>query len=800
MEADDERREGAGAGARPLVALACALGLGTELGLVAAEGHGWTAGAAALALSAAGLGLGARAGVPPWATWILLLAFGRASARHEPRPELAPGTAVAARAWRAEPIVGRWRRRDGGRMGWVEPFDGEDRRAGHALLLEPELVPPRDGTPVVILPGSEVSPWPLGPCAAAGSRARGFRAWSPVAADELVRLGPAPRFPGARALDGWLGALADLRETLGERAASVEGPRSAGLLRALAIGSRDGLAPERADLFARTGTRHLLALSGWHVGLFAVLFVLPLARRTPRGLASLLLRVGLVSLFAVLAGAQTPVLRATLAFVLQQLAALRGRGSRAPPRRPDAASFLGAAFALECLADPAGIRAPALVLSYAATLGLVLGTGPIAEALRPERAAWAGLAPPGPAGLVLARLAAWVRRGLAASLAAVLATLPFVWSLFGELAPAGAGLTVLVVVPFAGLSMLAWSAALVPWSGWRPPAELLARGLYGLLALGDALPGSPWLLPPRPFAALWLATALAFVALRRPWARRPAALAWGLLLLPWSAAPSGLELVALDVGHGTAVVARAPGLEGLVFDAGSRDRRAVASQALLPLLARWEAARVTVVLSHDDLDHASGLARLALRVPVERWLGAAPASAGPEGGPPSGVGPAQGIVRAPHARRGRWLAPSEGGAGPGPHPWDRRLDLAPGRLEVRGDAAELRLALLRGSAQGGNEGSRALELAWHGQRLLLLGDAEETGLTNLAVAPGPLRLLLAPHHGSQAGGLRELLERTPPREVWISAAGPPAIAGELTRRGLAWRWTGRDGPLALRLP
>jgi len=45
-----------------------------------------------------------------------------------------------------------------------------------------------------------------------------------------------------------------------------------------------------------------------------------------------------------------------------------------------------------------------------------------------------------------------------------------------------------------------------------------------------------------------------------------------------------------------------------------------------------------------------------------------------------------------------------------------------------------------------------------------------------------------------------LLERTPPREVWVSASEPPAIGPELERRGIPWRWTGAEGPLALRLP
>ena len=48
---------------------------------------------------------------------------------------------------------------------------------------------------------------------------------------------------------------------------------------------------------------------------------------------------------------------------------------------------------------------------------------------------------------------------------------------------------------------------------------------------------------------------------------------------------------ALDVGHGTAIALRGPGVPALVFDAGSRDRRSVYEEALAPLLARMRKDR-----------------------------------------------------------------------------------------------------------------------------------------------------------------------------------------------------------------
>jgi len=241
-----------------------------------------------------------------------------------------------------------------------------------------------------------------------------------------------------------------------------------------------------------------------------------------------------------------------------------------------------------------------------------------------------------------------------------------------------------------------------------------------------------------------------------------ALVAFGVIALPWTAAPRGLELVALDAGHGLALVLRAPGLEALVFDAGSRDRRALASSALLPLLASWDVSASAVALSHPDRDHSSGLARLSERLQIRPWLGA----------------PAQDRVREAHAA----------------------FDLECGTLAWQVRCPLLGLRLLRGSSEGGNEGSRSLFVRWRDEQLLLLGDAEGEGLSNLPLEEHPLRLLLAPHHGSDAPALGRLLQRTPPEEVWISSSEPPVIAAELERRHLRWSWTGRDGPLALCLP
>ncbi|MEW6073960.1 MAG: ComEC/Rec2 family competence protein [Planctomycetota bacterium] len=790
---------------RPLAWLATALALGSGLGLEARDAGlglrtaGLWAGALLAASPAAGFarrvllrhrGIPPRAGVPvrrgprrtlPGALAVLVLAFLRGAATSG--PPLAPGPERVALA-REETLRGRWRPWQGGQRGWLEVGEGGESPAA-GILFACAGPPPEPGAWIAILPGPPPVPWPRGPVPGPSAAPGRFAATAELLPDEWLRIAPPPRSPGG-------GALGRLRDLLRRRLAhrEIEGPRR-GLLSALVLGAQEDTHPALRDLFTRTGTRHLLAVSGLNVVLVAALVLLPAAlvlgrgvgRQRPRAarILAILLPCPFLVAYAGLAGAAAPVVRATLAVSLGLLAPLARRPSpHLPPRRPDPLSLWCAALALECLADPEAVRSIAVRLSYLATLGLIAGTAPFLRLLAPPPREAVDLASPHPVRLVLriagTRLSRAGRGALAASLAAVLATLPAIWSTFAEVAPAGVLATPLAVLPLIPLLLGGWALALAPDlvdPHWLEPFGAL---LQALLEAADRLPDTPSPLPPRPAPLLWLATLAAFAVLAGTapprlagCLRRATAALWALLLLPWSAAPAGLELHVLDVGHGLCAVARAPGLSALVFDAGSRDRRRVADEALLPLLRRWEASRPLVVVSHDQLDHTSALGWLVERIPPGGWIGARPARLG---------------ERFSHSLL--------------------RADPAPGRLRLGGGAGgSLSIEVVRGRADAGNEGSRSLVLRLGKDLVVLAGDAEGEGLAEALAGellPSPVRLLLAPHHGSDTPELSALLARVRPQEVWISSGAPPEIGPELDRRDIPWRWTGRDGPLALFLP
>lgn len=583
------------------------------------------------------------------------------------------------------------------------------------------------------------------------------------ALDTVVRVSPSP-WPASP----W----PSVRSWTSGRLRHLDPESTRPLVRALLIGESASLGAELKDLFTRLGLRHLLALSGLHVGLLAVLLgsalgaMIPLlsGRRLPRSTA-VWTRALPILIYIPLAGAGAPVTRAGAALVFTAWASTIDGG-----RRPDGRSLWGAALLYECTLDPGAGSRIGVQLSYLATLGLMTLAAPWARLLE------SGLPKPAPIAAVRGSMGSWVGalsirtrsvlvHGIAASLAASLPTAPVILEEFGEWSWVGLVFTA-PCVPFLGLLLAGgWCEVLVPGS-MGPLLDLVVEVLVNAFGLLDSLPGTPHVLPIRPFlavAAVAVPSAARLVGYRlRPIAGRLATVLAGALCLPWAAAPSDLRVDALDVGHGTAVVLRAPGVDGWIFDAGSRGRRGVDRRGLLPYLRRHEIDRPVISLSHLHRDHASALPWIVERFPPDLWVGPVP--------------------------------PELTQRLPGDcEVLDPRPPGAP--IPTRGPLA---IEVLRGTTLPGNEGSRSLSIELRGRRILLCGDAEEEGLARVLRGghlSAPVHLLLLPHHGSEGSHLGRLLEKLDPREVWISADPPAPVIPELDRRGLSWRCTALHGPL-----
>jgi len=190
-----------------------------------------------------------------------------------------------------------------------------------------------------------------------------------------------------------------------ERLGLAEG----GIIPAVLLGDRSGLSAVIKERFARSGTMHLLAISGLHLGV-VVTFVWWLLRvaRAPAGAAAGA-AIAAAVLYALIAGARPPVVRAALMAVLFALAAILYR-------RALALSVVATAALAMLLWRPLEIFDPGFQMSFAAVLGLFYLGRPAARYLQGLVAgdgrlknrllrgalgglgwslgAWAGVAPP----------------------------------------------------------------------------------------------------------------------------------------------------------------------------------------------------------------------------------------------------------------------------------------------------------------------------------------------------------------------------------------------------------------------
>ncbi|HEU0153756.1 MAG TPA: DNA internalization-related competence protein ComEC/Rec2 [Arenimonas sp.] len=417
-----------------------------------------------------------------------------------------------------------------------------------------------------------------------------------IAATGVVRdAGPVQRLGPGHGLD-------QARAVLSARIHAAVAQPSARFVAALALGDTRGLDDRDWEILRATGLTHLIAISGFHVGLVAgfgawlgraLYWLTPaLGRRWPRPQGSAAMALALAAGYTALAGFALPTVRTLLMIAAVALA----HGLRRPA---SLAQSLSLALVCVLVGDPASVLAPGFWLSF-------LGVAWLAWCL-PQR--------PGE-GLL--------RPFLAAQAVAMLGLLPLsVWffsqaSLPGPLVNlVGIPWISLVVVPLAllGLAFDPWLPG-VAAGLWSLSATLMQWLWLGLDWVARWPPALAWL-PEPGLAATTLALLGAFWGLLpRTVPGKPLALA---LLLPllWPALPrpprGEVDLHLLDVGQGLALLVRTHA-HTLLYDAGPAPPRGMdlGEAVVVPALRALGVARLdTLVISHGDNDHAGGAEAVA---------------------------------------------------------------------------------------------------------------------------------------------------------------------------------------------
>jgi competence protein ComEC len=416
---------------------------------------------------------------------------------------------------------------------------------------------------------------------------------------------------GATLLEStWRYPVQQARQTVRDRVLRWVQPTSAaGVLAALVAGDQSAISRDDWEVFRLTGVTHLVVVSGMHITLFAWMALTAigwlwrtLGRRWPGLLLAVPVpvaaSVGAVVLggaYAVFSGWGVPAQRAfwmlAAAIVLKRSLTLW----------PWPVQWLGV-FTVVLLWDPWAMLSAGFWLSFIA-VGILFATAStpweVAHGWRQQ--AWNQVRTQGLISVALAPLTLlWFGQFSVVGLAANLLAIPWVTLVVTPLSILGALFApVWVVGGWAVQVMQAWLVfwAEMPWASVMRPALPSTLGVLTVLAG-------------------------LLVVLRVPWSWRWVALwlAWpALAFAPPRPAPGTFEVIAPDIGQGTAVLVRTQH-HTLVYDTGPPQGSAgnAAQSVLIPLLQKLGDQPQMIMVSHADADHASGLADLAAYVPQAR--------------------------------------------------------------------------------------------------------------------------------------------------------------------------------------
>src|SRR5205814_7465931 len=204
---------------------------------------------------------------------------------------------------------------------------------------------------------------------------------------------------------GGVGAFAEARAALGVPLRRLVPEPESGILLGIALGDRGSISADLAYAFSRSGTSHLLAISGFNMTLVAsAVGGLLRGRCGPRTRA--IATGAAVVLYSLLVGLGASVVRSAVMATITSLGLALGR-------RAAAENGLCAAIALMLAIDPTTLGDASFLLSAGATAGLLAFQAPLARRF--------------------AAMPALVGEGLAATLAATLPTLPLVAGIFGRI-------------------------------------------------------------------------------------------------------------------------------------------------------------------------------------------------------------------------------------------------------------------------------------------------------------------------------------------------------------------------------
>lgn len=266
-------------------------------------------------------------------------------------------------------------------------------------------------------------------------------------------------------------------------------PLQEAVLKALVLGYRKEMPGEIMNVFRRTGTLHIFAISGLHVGIVGFLLVLVLKTLgVPRDKFGVLL-IPLLAFYVISTGMKSSAIRALLMASVFMLAPLFRR-------KPDIPSSVSIAATLLLIFQPLEILSVGFIYSFTVVAFLVMVFSAVPKGW--IRGPWIKVYP---VSLVVT------------SIAAGLASVPLTALYFGMFSPV-ALIGNLIVVPLTFCIVLCgWLSILLPILSeiFNLAAAVFIDLLLGGVQWIDRIPGSSFTVEPPPLLAvlLWYANLIA---------------------------------------------------------------------------------------------------------------------------------------------------------------------------------------------------------------------------------------------------------------------------------------------------
>lgn len=241
---------------------------------------------------------------------------------------------------------------------------------------------------------------------------------------------------------------------------------TASIVAGMLLGINGDIHADVEAAFRRSGTTHILVISGWNITIVATISQALARRMSQHRLVQLIIPLLVIISYVLFTGASAAVVRAGVMGCILVV----GRWVNRPRHVP---TIIAAAVLLITAADPASVWDIGMQLSTLATAGLVVFATPVEVFLRQR--------------LPIGPKSDWIYESLASTLAAQIPTLPIMLSRLGVPSPWSilANVVITPVVPYAMLvgTVFLVIAMLIPWLA--PFCAWMAAPLFGWIIAGS---------------------------------------------------------------------------------------------------------------------------------------------------------------------------------------------------------------------------------------------------------------------------------------------------------------------------